>query len=160
MFDCTNLGCDPWCLHRNRRYCRRRRRYDQTVVPSHLPTRCGTLPSRLQVRHARRQAASTVKTKRSAQRYFSAVLTGLYPHYFFQFIFLLHFFVPPETSSLCRGTRRNSMDTFQRFKNNSFADCNYSISFECIYCCVYMSKWNDKIACDFRLVFINIFFLL
>lgn len=58
----------------------------------------------------------------------------------------------------CRGTRRNLMDTFQRFKNNSFADCNYSISFECIYCRVYMSKWNDKIACDFRLVFINIFF--
>lgn len=79
---------------------------------------------------------------------------------FFPIHIFVAFFVPPETSSLCGGTRRNSMDTFQRFKNNSFADCNYSISFECIYCRVYMSKWNDKIACDFRLVFINIFFLL
>lgn len=123
-----NQRCHSCRFHRNRRYCRRGRRHHQTVVPSHLPPRRRTLPSRLQVRHTRRQAASTVKTTRAHSNYFSAVLTGLLsfqffsssPIYFCCILFSAH--VPPETWSSCRGTRRNSVDTFQHFAE-SFADC-------------------------------------
>lgn len=68
-----------WCFHRNRGYCRCCRRYDQTVIPTHLPARRRTLPSRLQIWHTCRQAAPTVrKTLPEQCRYFSAVLTGLF----------------------------------------------------------------------------------
>lgn len=50
------------CFHRNRGHRGRRGRHHQTVVSSHLPTGCRTLPSGLQVRHARRQAAAAVRT--------------------------------------------------------------------------------------------------
>lgn len=150
-------------FHRNRRHCRRGRRHHQTVVPSHLPPRCRTLPSRLQVRHARRQAASTVKATRAHSNYFSAVLTGLFsflypppssPIYFCCILFSTH--VPPETWSLCRGTHRNSVDTFQHF-TESFADCNYSNKLS-VYTVMYMCPSGKTVACNFRLVFINFFF--
>lgn len=82
---------DLWCFHRNWGYCWRCWCYDQTVIPSHLPTCCRTLPSRLQIWHTRRQAATTVKAMFSTQwRYFPAVLTELYS---FSFLFLMHIFV-------------------------------------------------------------------
>lgn len=89
-------------FHRNRRYRRRGRCHHQTVVPSHLPPCCRTLPSRLQVRHARRQAASTVKPLRSHGNHFSALLTGLLPFQFFlpPFIFVAFNFLPPPPSLL------------------------------------------------------------
>lgn len=157
-----NQRCHSCRFHRNRRYCRRGRRHHQTVVPSHLPPRRRTLPSRLQVRHTRRQAASTVKTTRAHSNYFSAVLTGLLsfqffsssPIYFCCILFSTH--VPPETWSSCRGTRRNSVDTFQHFAE-SFADCYYSNQLS-VYTVAYMCPSGKTVACNFRLVLINFFF--
>lgn len=142
-------------LHRNRRYCRRCRRYDQTVIPTHLPARCRTLPSRLQIWHTCRQAATTVKTTLSPQwRYFSAVLTGLY------LLFLNHIFVgfgrfllSSDFKPLSRHSHRNKTDTFQCLnKQLCRLYLQYFIWVYILYH-VYMSKWeNVTDACNFRLV--------
>lgn len=130
------------CFHRNRGYRRRCRRHHQTVVPSHLPTGCGTLPSGLQVRHARRQAAAAVKT-------FSAVKSFLLSRdrFSLKILFSLEFtdLSGPWAFKAPTGIKRTHSSAQTALPTEATA-------FVCIYWNVYICPSGKVIGCNFRLV--------